>query len=69
MYKTIILSVLIVVVINYIIHFLKNSFTEPIVKYIPDVSKTIPMDSPIDATIDPPDMKGELSTFLMTINI
>lgn len=61
MYKTIIFSLLIIVVINYILHFLKNSFTEPIIKYIPDKSK--------QTILEFPDMKEELSSFLMTINI
>lgn len=56
MYKTIILSILIIVVINYIIHFLKNSLTKPIIRYIPEPKKEV-------------DMKEELSNFLMTINI
>jgi len=52
MYKTIILSVLIIVVINYIIHFLKNSFTEPILRYIPERKTDV-------------SMKDELSNFLL----
>ena len=70
MYKTIILSLLIIIVINYIIHFLKKTFTEPIIRYIPDSN---PMDPERglkrgleDQEID---MKTELSAFLMTINI
>jgi hypothetical protein len=69
MYKTIILSLLIIIVINYIIHFLKKTFTEPIIRYIPDsnpmgtgMKKGTEKDEEID-------MKTELSTFLMTINI
>jgi hypothetical protein len=65
--KTILLSILILVVINYIIHFLKVSLTHPIIKYIPH--------EPLVETISNPeqdvnmDMKNELTTFLMSINI
>ena len=61
--KTIILSILILVVINYIIHFLKVSLTQPIIKYIP-----MEQNEPPSETIDI-DMKNELTNFLMSINI
>ena len=61
--KTIILSILILVVINYIIHFLKVSLTQPIIKYIPMEQNETPSE-----TIDI-DMKNELTNFLMSINI
>lgn len=63
--KTILLSILILVVINYIIHFLKVSLTQPIIKYIPlETHETIYPKLDIDM-----DMKNELTTFLMSINI
>ena len=71
MYKTIILSLLIIIVINYIIHFLKKTFTEPIIRYIPDISNPIVSERVLKKGLekDQEDMKTELSTFLMTINI
>lgn len=62
--KTILLSILILVVINYIIHFLKVSLTQPIIKYIPLETNCPDPDLNIDM-----DMKNELTTFLMSINI
>ena len=40
-FKTIIISILILIVLNYIIHFLKDSFTTPITKYL-DTPKDMP---------------------------
>lgn len=77
MIKTIIISILIVIVINYIVHFIKDSFTQPMVKYlevsVPKLRKE-KIDPPARETIETKpekniDMKGELSDFLMTINI
>jgi ABC-type lipoprotein release transport system permease subunit len=60
--KTILLSILILIVINYIIQFLKVSLTQPIIKYIPQT----PIENDESET---PDMKDELTNFLMSINI
>jgi len=64
MYKTIIISILIIIVINYIIHFLKNSFTIPMVKFIPD-----PQPKNLIKEVKEESMKEELNEFLMSINI
>lgn len=72
MIKTIIISILIVIVINYIVHFLKDSFTQPMVKYLEvSVPKYSPECSPEIPSVEAikPDMKDELSDFLMSINI
>jgi len=77
MMRTIIISILIVIVINYIVHFLKDSFTQPMVKYLEvsvpkysDIAPQQPVSQSIDqSTPSKPDMKDELSNFLMSINI
>ena len=65
MIKTIFVSLLIIIVLNYILHYVKDAFTEPIIRYV---------DKPIDNLIDKPqepiveenvkDMKNELMMFL-----
>lgn len=76
--KTIIISILIIVVINCIVHFLKDSFTQPMIKYIDPIPSAKPIvhvspDPPtnevIHSEISIPDMKDELNDFLLSINI
>lgn len=61
--KTILLTILILLVINYIVHFLKVSLTQPIIKYIPQTSNESQNE------INDTEMKNELTSFLMSINI
>jgi len=76
MIKTIIISVLILVVLNYIIHFLKDSFTQPIVKYLDDPKpkeKSLKNPPIVEIQnvelkeINVKEMKDELNEFLMEI--
>jgi len=57
--KTIILSLLIIIVLNFILHYIKDAFTEPTIRYI---------DKPIESFTAPdmsePDMKKDLTMFL-----
>ena len=52
--KTIILSLLIIIVLNFILHYIKDAFTEPIIRYI---------DKPIESS-EPENMKKDLKLFL-----
>jgi len=54
--KTIILSLLIIIVLNFILHYIKDAFTEPIIRYI---------DKPIETNVsEPENMKKNLTMFL-----
>lgn len=73
MFKTIGISILIILLINYIVHFLKTSLTEPIIRYIPE-HEIAELKNEIIEIIDEntettETMKNELSNFLMEINI
>jgi hypothetical protein len=52
--KTIILSLLIIIVLNFILHYIKDAFTEPIIRYI---------DKPKEVS-EPENMKKDLTMFL-----
>ena len=70
MIKTIIISILIVIVINYIVHFLKDTFTQPMVRYLEVSVPNLKIESEkVEKEVSKPDMKDELSDFLMSINI
>ena len=65
MLKTIVISLLIIITVNYIIHFVKSSFTKPIVQYI-DKVEVAKVAEVAEVVIDP----NELSNFLkMQIDI
>ena len=72
MFKTICISILIILLINYIVHFLKTSLTEPILRYIPEEKVSELKNEIINEITEPSKtetMKNELSNFLMEINI
>lgn len=68
MIKTIIVSLLIIIVLNYILHYIKDVFTEPIIRYVDkpivriDNSNNNSNDNPMEEKVD--DMKNELIMFL-----
>jgi hypothetical protein len=73
--KTVVISILILIVLQYIIQFLKDSFTQPIVKYI-QTDKNIEIDrksefheTQLHDLESETVMKDELNDFLSSINI
>ena len=65
MIKTIVISLLLIIVLNFILHYLKDVFTEPIIRYI-DKPIVNPIDKPIveENEVVKEDMKNELIMFL-----
>jgi Mn-dependent DtxR family transcriptional regulator len=63
MLKTIVFSLLIIIVLNFILHYIKDSFTEPIIRYI-DKPEEKNEQSEIPKHDESTEMKKELSIFL-----
>lgn len=63
MLKTIVSSLLIIIVLNFILHYIKDSFTEPIIRYI-DKPEEKNEQSEITNHDESTEMKKELSIFL-----
>ena len=63
MLKTIVFSLLIIIVLNFILHYIKDSFTEPIIRYI-DKPEEKNEQSEITNHDESTEMKKELSIFL-----
>jgi len=68
MIKTIIFSLLIIIVLNFILHYIKDAFTEPIVRYIDKTEKIEKLEKVEKVEKNESDksmeMKKELSAFL-----
>jgi len=63
MIKTIVFSLLIIIVLNFILHYIKDSFTEPVIRYI-DKPEEKNEPSEITNHDESREMKKELSIFL-----
>lgn len=58
MIKTILFSLIIIIILNYLIHYLKDMFTQPKIQYIVPEKKE---------DFDAEEMKAELTAFLFFV--